>query len=256
MSTYSLVRRLQQSLAALGVPSEEELSAALTQLTPLRKLLKVLHPEAIPGPGAAMYNAISSAAIFQRVYELVARHVLDHCSQGSLLDIGTGPARLLVKLHELSPELDLVGIDVSPAMVRKARDNIAQADLSDRVQIREGNVGNMPFRDGVFDIVVSTGSVHHWKDPVGGLNEVHRVLKPGGYALIYDAVSDTPRAVLADAGREFGRLKIFLFWLHGFEEPFYSQAAYEALARPTHFGEGRISYVSILCCLSMQKGHH
>lgn len=255
-SQLAAVRRLQQSPTALEIPSEEGLSPALARLPPFRRFLKYLHPEAIPGPGAAVYNAVSSIAIFQRAYKLVARHIVEHCSQGSLLDIGTGPARLLVKLHDISPEMDLVGIDVSPAMVRTACDNIALAGISDRVQVREANVNDMPFGDGVFDIVVSTGSVHHWKDPVGGLNEIHRVLTPRGYALMYDVVSDTPRAVLAEAEREFGRLRTLLFWLHGFEEPFYSQAAYGALARATHFGEGRISYVGVLCCLSMRKGNH
>ncbi len=225
----------------------------MSELSPLRKLLKLFHPEGIPGPGASLYNAISSVDIFQRNYEWVAKHVLDHCSQGSLLDIGTGPGWLLLALHRLNPEMTLAGLDVSPAMVAKARHNLSQANLSGKIKIHQGNADRMPFQDDAFDVVVSTGSIHHWKNPRRSLDEVHRVLKPGGYALIYDIVSDTPWSVLSEGRQEFGKLKMLLFWLHGFEEPFYSQAAFQALAQPTRFESGQVSYVGVLCCLSMKK---
>jgi len=188
----------------------------------LRKLLKVFHPEGIPGAGAAIYNALSSVDIFQRNYEWVAKHILEYCSRGSLLDIGTGPGWLLLTLHRLDPEMALVGLDVSSAMVAKARHNVAQESLSSKIEIHEGNANQMPFKDNTFDVVVSTGSIHHWKNPARGLDEVHRVLKPGGCALIYDIVSDTPQVILSESRREFGRLRTLLFWLHDFEEPFYS----------------------------------
>jgi SAM-dependent methyltransferase len=44
----------------------------------------------------------------------------------------------------------------------------------------------MPLPDGEFDGVVSTLSLHHWPEPTHGLAEIHRVLKPGGEARIYD----------------------------------------------------------------------
>jgi ubiquinone/menaquinone biosynthesis C-methylase UbiE len=219
-----------------------------------RRFLKLFHPEGIPWPGSVIYNAISSAAIFQRHYELVARDILSYCAQGSLLDIGTGPAWLLLKLHQHSPAMRLVGIDSSPAMVAKARKNILGAGLSDVIEIREGNASQIPFADRAFDIVVSTGSIHHWKHPIAALNDVYRVLKPGGYALMYDLVTDTPAAILNEMAHQFGRLKMTLFWLHGFEEPFYSRQNYESLTHPTLFKEGRTQFVGLLCCLILKKG--
>ena len=68
----------------------------MAKLSAMRRLMKLVHPEGIPWPGSVLYNAISSSAIFQRHYELAARDILSHCSQGTLLDIGTGPARLLM----------------------------------------------------------------------------------------------------------------------------------------------------------------
>ena len=225
----------------------------MDRLSPTRRLLKHLHPEGIPWPGAAVYNAISATSIFQRHYGLVAREVINHCPQGSILDIGTGPGWLLLKLHQESPGTRLVGLDTSPSMVAKARKNIADAGLAGVIEVKEGNASRMPFAENSFDAVVSTGSIHHWKHPLAGLNDVHRVLKPGGYALMYDIVSDTPAPVLNEMRREFGRLRIALFWLHAFEEPFYSRKNFESLARSTLFKEGQTRFVGVLCCLVLKK---
>jgi len=216
-------------------------------------VLKFLHPEAIPWPGTPFYNLISSTHVFQRHYELVARDILNHCSEGLLLDIGTGPGWLLLKLHKQSSGIRLVGMDSSTSMVAKARKNVSHAGLADIVQIREGNAIDMPFAEDSFDIVVSTGSMHHWKSPISALNDVYRVLKPQGYALIYDLVSDTPASVLDKMSREFGKLKLKLFWLHVFEEPFYSRENFEALARSSLFIKAQSRFVGLFCCLTLKK---
>ena len=192
--------------------------------------------------------------MFQRHYELVARDILSYCSEGYLLDIGTGPGRLLLKLHQKSPTMKLIGLDASPSMVDRARKNIDNAGLAGSIEIREGNASQMPFADNSFDIIVSTGSIHHWKEPIAALNDVYRVLKHGCHALMLDLVSNTPASILDDMRDEFGRLKTTIFWLHGFEEPFYSRKNFEALVHPTLFKECRSRFVGLLCCLILKKG--
>ena len=223
------------------------------KLSPARRLLKVFHPEGIPWPGTAFYSVISGTSIFQRHYELVVGDILSYCSEGSVLDIGTGPGWLLLKLHQQCPELRLTGLDASPSMVAKAQNNIANAGFPDVIEVKEGNAEHMPFADSSFDLVVSTGSIHHWKHPTTGLNEVYRVLKHGGYALMYDLVSDTPASVLKKAAHEFGRLKMVLLWLHAFEEPFYTCRNFALLARSTLFKEGQTRFVGVMYCLIMKK---
>jgi ubiquinone/menaquinone biosynthesis C-methylase UbiE len=149
-------------------------------LSLIRRLIKVFHPEGIPWPGTVFYNAISATGIFQRNYELVARDITSYGSEGSILDIGTGPGRPLIELHRQSLLLRLTGIDASPSMVSKARKNIADAGLSYEIKVEEGNASRMPFADGSFDTVVSTGTIHHWKDPVAGLNDVYLYSKREG----------------------------------------------------------------------------
>ena len=226
----------------------------MARLTPFRRLLKFFHPEGIPRLGTPLYNLISKTGIFQRNYDLLVQDILSYGKQGNLLDVGTGPGRLLIKLSEQSPALHVHGIDISPTMVAQAAANVHKAGLSDVVEIKEGDVCTIPYEDALFDVVVSTGSIHHWKEPVRALNETYRILKEGGYALVYDIVSDTPRSILKEAAHEFGRLRLVLLWMHAFEEPFYSRQALEMLPESSLFKQGSTRFAGILCCLVMKKG--
>ena len=219
-----------------------------------RTVLKIFHPQGIPWPGSVLYNRLSRSRIFQRHYAMVAEDIARRCPEGKLLDIGTGPGWLLLALHRRCPALRTVGVDISRAMVAKARWNVAAAGLSDAIDIREAPAGHLPFPDNAFDVVVSTGAMHHWKDPAAGLNEVYRVLKGGGIALMYDLVTDTPAENVAQVAREFGRLRAMLFRLHSFEEPFCSVKDFVSLAHATRFKEGQARFVGLLCCLTLRKG--
>jgi ubiquinone/menaquinone biosynthesis C-methylase UbiE len=225
----------------------------MAKLSPMRRLMKLFHPEGIPWPGSVFYNALSSSAIFMRHYELAAEDILSHCSNGTLLDIGTGPARLLLKLHQQSPGMRLVGIDSSAAMVTQAKQNVVEWGLSEFIEIKQGSASTIPFPDRSFDIVVSTVSMHHWKQPEACLNEIYRVLKDNSFALIYDIVSDTPKSTWNEIKREFGRLKATMFWLHSFEEPFYTRRNFEAFAQSSLFGKGRTQFLGLFCCLILKK---
>ena len=225
----------------------------MTALPPLRRLQKLFHAEGMPWPLSQLYNALSTTHIFQHYYDRMAADCVQYCSVGSLLDIGAGPGWLLVKLHNHAPDLRLTGLDISPAMVARARRNMAQAGLTDRVSITQGSADDLPFADSSFDLVVSTGSIHHWKRTVESLNDIHRVLRPGGYALIYDLVRDTPTPLLKETAREFGSFLTAMMWLHGFEEPFYRIKELEELALETAFVEGRLRFVGVMGCLEMKK---
>ena len=225
----------------------------MTILSPIRRLMKLVHPEGIPWPGSVIYNALSLSAIFQKHYELVAKDILSYSSQGALLDIGTGPAWLLLKIHKAAPQMRLTGIDSSAAMVTQARQNILAAGMSDSIEVRQGSAEQIPFTDGSFDVVVSTASMHHWKQPSACFNEVYRVLKKSGYVLIYDLVSDTPAPIMEKIRKEFGRWKATLFWLHSFEEPFYSQKNFASLAENTSFRKKQAHFVGLLYCLVLKK---
>jgi SAM-dependent methyltransferase len=153
----------------------------------LRAILKQAHENvrAFDLPSAGAYDALV-ATVLEGFYARVVGEVAAAHPGGKLLEVGSGPGRLAVRLVREAPGIMLTGVDISDAMVERAARRAAGAGLSERARFRVGDVAALPLPDGEFDGVVSTLSLHHWSDPVSGLAEIHRVLKPGGEARIYD----------------------------------------------------------------------
>ena len=95
--------------------------------------------------------------------------------------------------------------------------------------------------------------MHHWKDPIACLNDIRRILKQDGYALIYDLVSDMPSYILKETAREVGTFQMLMLWIHAFEEPFFSTTNFELLARSSLFQEVRTKFVGVLYCMILKK---
>jgi ubiquinone/menaquinone biosynthesis C-methylase UbiE len=186
-------------------------------------------------------------------YELVAADIAGRITSGRVLDIGTGPGRLLIKIHEKAPGLSVYGVDISAAMVAKAEENLSEAGLAGNITVREAGVASLPFDDNYFDLVASTASFHHWKDPVAGLNEIHRVLRPGGTALVYDLVADTPDGVFESMKRQYGKFPAYLMWMHAFEEPFYTMRYFREMPLSTSFKGGDARFVGAFYCMVLRK---
>ena len=136
-------------------------------------------------PSAGTYDALV-ASVLEGFYARVTGEVAAAYPGGTVLEIGSGPGRLAVRLAREAPGITLTGVDISEAMVERAARRAAGAGLSERVRFEVGDVGALPLSDEDFDAVVSTLSLHHWPEPAHGLAEIHRVLKPGGEAWIYD----------------------------------------------------------------------
>jgi SAM-dependent methyltransferase len=136
-------------------------------------------------PSAGAYDALV-ATVLEGFYARVAGEVAASHPGGKLLEVGSGPGRLVVRLAREAPRITLTGVDISEAMVERAARRAAGAGLWERVRFEVGDVAALPLSDQEFDGVVSTLSLHHWSDPASGLAEIHRVLKPGGEARIYD----------------------------------------------------------------------
>lgn len=224
-----------------------------TKKTLFGRIVWTLHPEGIPAGAAKIYNKISGTSIFLRHYDLVAEDIVQFCSAGRLIDIGTGPGRLLIGLHQLAAGLQLTGVDISQAMVIEAKKNMDAAGLSNTVNICQAGAKKLPFEDNYFDIVISTGSLHHWKEPLECMKEIHRVLKPGGTVLLYDLVKKMPKDILNEGRKKYGRYRMFLLWLHSFEEPFYLPESMIELADPNLFEHIYTRWVGLLCCLTLRK---
>jgi SAM-dependent methyltransferase len=105
---------------------------------------------------------------------------------GRILEVGCGPGRLSIRMAR-DHGLDVTGLDLDPAMIERARANAERSnDDCLHPSFVVGDAASMAFPDGSFDLVVSTLSMHHWAEPAAGLNEIARVLRPDGRALVWD----------------------------------------------------------------------
>jgi ubiquinone/menaquinone biosynthesis C-methylase UbiE len=109
---------------------------------------------------------------------------------GEAIDLGCGAGQLVVEIAQKAPGLHVTGIDLSEELLADARESAQRAGLEDQVDFRLGNVEEIPFPDRSLDLVISTASLHHWSEPVKVLNEIDRVLKPGGAYYIFDLRRD------------------------------------------------------------------
>lgn len=102
---------------------------------------------------------------------------------GSLLDLGAGTGRMLELLAPHATRA--IGVDLSPAMLKIARDRIERAGLRN-VQLRQGDIYALPVESDSWDLVVVHQVLHYLGDPARAVREARRALRPGGRLLIVD----------------------------------------------------------------------
>lgn len=105
-----------------------------------------------------------------------------------VIDLGSGAGNdCFVARHETGPEGKVIGIDFTPEMIQKARKN-AEKLAYHNVEFREGDIESMPVNDKVADVVVSNCVLNLVPNKKAVMQEVYRILKPGGHFSISDIV--------------------------------------------------------------------
>lgn len=119
---------------------------------------------------------------------LTARFVdaMGEAGRGRILDVACGPGIVAAALAADAREV--VAFDITPEMLRRAEQRCAQAGRKN-VTFKEGSATELPFADGAFDGVVTRLSVHHFQEPRRVVDEIARVLRPGGTFVLADVVT-------------------------------------------------------------------
>jgi ubiquinone/menaquinone biosynthesis C-methylase UbiE len=141
--------------------------------------------ERIPGPFASLYEKVTRLVI-ETYYRGLAQEVVAFLQAGRILDLGTGPGYLPIEIVKTSPELTVVGIDLSRSLIKMARRNAGNAGVAGRLHFEVGDASRLRFPDASFDMVLSTGMLHMLRDPVAVLKECYRVLRRGREAWLLD----------------------------------------------------------------------
>jgi ubiquinone/menaquinone biosynthesis C-methylase UbiE len=137
---------------------------------------------------AALYDRLAAAS--EREGMADRRRALLAAAHGRVLEVGAGTGLNLEHYPETIEELVLV--EPEPAMARKLAARVAE--LGRRARIVEASAEALPFEDGSFDTVVCTLVLCSVAEPVSGLRELRRVLRPGGSFLFLEHVrSDDAR---------------------------------------------------------------
>ena len=158
-----------------------------------------------------------------------------------VLEVAPGPGYLAVEIARRG-DVEVTGLDVSRTMVEIAQAHATEAGVE--VDFRHGDAASMPFPAGSFELVVCQAAFKNFRLPVKALDEMHRVLKSGGLAVIQDlrkeaTAPDIEREVAAQglsAVNGFVTRRI----LAGLRGRAYSQAAFERLVAESRFRRSEV----------------
>ena len=120
-------------------------------------------------------------------------HVLGRIDEGAtVLDLGCGAGTdLLIAAQMVGPEGHVIGVDMTPGMLRLAMAGAREMGVADRVELHESLIESLPLPDAEVDIVISNGVIDLVPDKDAAFAEIDRVLKPGGRLQFADVVIHT-----------------------------------------------------------------
>src|ERR1022692_4425131 len=133
-------------------------------------------------------------------FKTLARQVAEHLPPNAdVLEVAPGPGYFAIELAKLG-NYRITGLDISQTFVEIAKRKAAEAQV--QVDFQRGNAADMLFKIDSFDFLLCRAAFKNFAAPLGALRELHRVLKPGGRALIIDLRKDTSNESVSQAVNE------------------------------------------------------
>lgn len=131
-----------------------------------------------------LLNRILSMGIDQSWRKKVVRSVKNE-KPSTILDIATGTGDLAIAMAKAT-HAKITGFDLSAGMLEVGRKKVTAEKLDDRIEMIQGDAENMPFSDNSFDVITVAFGVRNFENLTKGLDEIYRVLKPGGKFIILE----------------------------------------------------------------------
>ncbi|MET3731059.1 demethylmenaquinone methyltransferase/2-methoxy-6-polyprenyl-1,4-benzoquinol methylase [Moheibacter stercoris] len=103
----------------------------------------------------------------------------------TILDIATGTGDLAIAMAKAT-DAKITGFDLSAGMLEVGRKKVSEQNLANRIEMIQGDAENMPFADHSFDVITVAFGVRNFENLSKGLDEIYRVLKPGGKFIILE----------------------------------------------------------------------
>lgn len=131
-------------------------------------------PEGIAGYLSAMLMNISNRSLYKVVFKNVNVSCLD-----TILEIGIGNGYFINQLARLDCQR-VCGIDISSDMLAVAKKKNRKYIVNNKVNVKFGNINDIPFTDNSFNTVCTINTIYFWDDISASLFEVNRILKDDG----------------------------------------------------------------------------
>lgn len=210
-----------------------------TQTSAATKPFKGLGME---GAVARWYASITKKSLGD-FKSLACRIASEIPAASSVLEVAPGPGYSAIELAKLG-NFKITGLDISQTFVEIARANAAKENLP--IEFRRGNASAMPFAADSFDFLICRAAFKNFSQPQQALDEMHRVLRPDGKALIidlrrdasYESISTGVDAMHLGAVNSLITKLTFRFMLL---KRAYTKAEFEAMIARTPFRQPQIS---------------
>ncbi|GET23638.1 bifunctional demethylmenaquinone methyltransferase/2-methoxy-6-polyprenyl-1,4-benzoquinol methylase UbiE [Prolixibacter denitrificans] len=126
-----------------------------------------------------------------------------------MLDIATGTGDFAIEALKLSPD-KVTGVDISTGMLAEGRKKMERLGLNGTIELLEGDSENLPFKEETFEAITVAFGVRNFENLSKGLEEMHRVLKPGGVTCVLEF--SQPRSFPMKQLYHFYSFRILPFW--------------------------------------------
>jgi ubiquinone/menaquinone biosynthesis C-methylase UbiE len=198
-------------------------------------------------------NTGKAIAQFRNEARALAVRLPEHAS---ILEVAPGPGFLAIELARIG-KFQVTGLDISKTLVGIATDNARKAGMP--VDFQLGNASAMPFEAGSFDLIVCRAAFKNFSEPARAIEEMHRVLKHGGKAIILDLRRDaTPQEIAGEVDKmQVGWLNavfIKLTFKHMLLKRAHSKESFRQMTAQTSFKTCAFKEESIGLEVTLMKG--